>query len=160
MAQPQDDITIEIARAEDRDVLIAMFLKLLQYLDQYQHDMLPTQENAEWMVDTLILPGALRGEGVLIAWQNKEPIGAVFWPIQHLPYQSRCKTAYGYGTYVDSAYRTSGLSKKLRAEAVSVLKAHDVKKVVGMTNVDNTISYESGKKFGFKDFAIVTILDI
>jgi hypothetical protein len=77
-------IEIKIARPENRDVVVEMFLRLLQFLDQFDHDMIPLRENAEFMTDTVFMPAAERRDPILIAWDQKTPVGCLFWPVQVL----------------------------------------------------------------------------
>lgn len=146
-------LEIRPAQAVDRPVLIELFLNLLIYLDQYEHDILPIRENAEWFVDETFLPAAGRGEPVLIAWQDKKAVGALFWVIQDFPFQVRWKQAMGYGTYIDPDWRRQGVGKQLRQQGLKMLKELGVEVLLGMAHVDNRGGVESTIGKGFKHYA-------
>lgn len=160
MNSSQNSIEVRFALAEDRKVLIELYLKLLQHLNQFEHDVLPTLENAEWMVDVLFLPAATREEGIFIAWDQDKPVGAIFWAIQHMPYQMRFKTAYGYGTYVDPHYQSQKVGTLLRQKAIQSLKKLGVQKLLGMVHFTNELSLKASDKFGFKPHARLDLLDL
>ncbi|MBF0491372.1 MAG: GNAT family N-acetyltransferase [Deltaproteobacteria bacterium] len=160
MTSASTPIEVRFARAGDRQVLIELCLKLLQHLDQFEHDILPSLENAEWMVDVLFLPAATREEGILIAWDKDKAVGAIFWAIQNLPYQMRFKTAYGYGTYVDPNYQNQKVGTLLRQKAIQALKKLGVQKLLGMVHFANEISVKASDRLGFKPHARLDLLDL
>lgn len=141
-ADPKE-IEIRLARPEDREIVIDLFFKLLVYLDQFEHDMLPTRENAEFVVDNFLMPAAARGEPILIAWDEAKPVGGVFWVIQDLPYKSRWKMAFGYGTYVEEEYRSQKLGTKIRRMGFEILKEKGVDRLTGMVLLKNRLSVEN-----------------
>lgn len=136
-------INIRLVTPEDRETLVMLFFQMLQYLDQFDHDMLPTRENAEYMVDTFLMPAAERGEPVLIAWEGEKPVGGLFWIVQDLPYQSRWKMAYGYGTFLEEGYRDQGLGKKMRERGYTILKEKGVERITGMVLLKNELSVQN-----------------
>jgi GNAT superfamily N-acetyltransferase len=137
-----------------------MFYRLLFFLDTFDHDMLPTRNNAALLVDSLFLPAAEKGEAILIAWDDVTPVGAIFWPIQHHAYQSRWITAFGYGTYIDKAYRSRKVGTLLRNEAVRILKEKGVQKLLGVVLFKNEISVKASDRYGFVPYARLDLLDI
>lgn len=153
-------IEIRIASRGDREVLIKMFLNLLKFLDPFDHDMMPTRSNAEWITDTLFLPSAERGEPILIAWDGSKAVGALFWLIQDFPYKARWRHATEYGIYVEEAYRGQKLGTQLREKGVKILRGKGVQKLFGMVNLKNEASLKASDKFGFRPFARLDILDI
>ena len=157
---PPDDVAIAVARPQDRNLLIKMVLKLLKHLDQFEHDMLPTVENAEWMVETLLMPSAARGEPILIAWKDDSALGMTAWPIQVLPYASRFTLAYGYGTYVEPGYRREGVATRLRQVAMRLLKDKGIERVMIAVALRNTPSLASCEALGALPFARVDMLSI
>ncbi len=154
------NIEVRPASAADRDVLVRMFLNLLKFLDQFENDVLPTEGNAELMVDTVFLPAAERGEPVLIAWEGDKPVGAIFWILQQLPYRSRWKTAYGWGTYLEEGYREKKIGTMLRDRAKKILKSKGVQKLMGMVILKNKASVKASDSYGFVPFARIDYLDI
>lgn len=136
-------IEIRPAGSEDRETIVTLFHKLLQHLDQYDHDMLPTRENAEWVADTLLMPAAARGEPVLIAWKGDVPIGGLFWTIQDMPYQTRWKLSYGYGTFIEEGYRSQHIGTLLRQTGFKMLKERGVERSVAMVLLKNKVSDEN-----------------
>jgi len=141
-------IDIRPAKPEDRETLVMLFFQMLHYLEPFDHDMLPTRENAEYMVDTFLMPAAERGEPVLIAWENEKPVGGLFWVIQQLPYQSRWKMAYGYGTFLEEGYRAHGLGKKMREVGYAILKDKGIERITGMVLLKNKLSLENCEYMG------------
>jgi GNAT superfamily N-acetyltransferase len=139
---------IRQASAKDRDVLIDLFLKYLKFLDQFEHDLLPTRKNAEVMIDTVFLPAAKRGEPILIAWNGDEPIGVTFWVVQNLPYELRWKVAVGYGTYIEPKYRSKKLGTQLRKRGIEILKSLGVQRLLGAVHLKNTISVKANSGLG------------
>lgn len=137
-----------------------MFLNLLKFLDQFDNDMLPTLPNAEFVADNIFMPAALRGEPILIAWEGKKPVGALFWPVQQLPYEARWKTALGWGTYLEEGYRGLKIGTGLRKRGVKLLKTQGVQKLLGMPILKNLVSVKASDRFGFVPFARVDTLDI
>lgn len=154
------NVEISLARPEDRDVVISLFLELLQFLDSFDNDMLPTLTNAELMADQVFMPAAAAGEPVLIAWEGKKPIGAVFWVLQKLPYQARWITAYGYGTYLKEGYRNQKLGTEIRNHALKILKAKGVQKLIGMVILKNKASLIASDRYGFVPFARIDFLEL
>ena len=136
----KSSIEIRIAGLEDRETVVNLFYKLLQYLDQFEHDMLPTRENAEWVTDALLMPAAVRGEPVLIAWKDSLPIGGLFWTIQDLPYQTRWKMSYGYGTFIEEGFRSQDIGSQLRQRGFQMLKEKGVERSVAMVLLKNKLS--------------------
>ena len=124
-------LQIKPASQEDRKYVVEAFLNLLEYLDEFGHDIPPYRENAEWLVDQVFLPAAARGEPVLLAWEGQTLVGALFWVIPAGPPRMRYKQAVGYGTYVDPDYRNRGVAKQLWAQGVELLRAQQVEILVG-----------------------------
>jgi GNAT superfamily N-acetyltransferase len=153
------EVAVKIARPEDREILIQMFFNLLKFLDPCEHDMLPTKENAEFMVDKFFVPAASRSEAILIAWDGSKPVGALFWPIQIPTYRSRWKTAYGYGTYLEEGYRGKRLSNALFQEAIKISKNKGVQRVIGTILEDNKRAQKVTEKLGFRCFGKMYYLD-
>lgn len=143
-------ITIRLATPEDRPHLVRLFLNYLHYIGEYGGDMLPTQENAEKLVDEVFLPAAARGEPILLAWAEgqAEPIAATFAVIQELPYKMRWRQAWGYGTYVDPDWRSRKVGTEIRRRAKEILKKKGVECVIGMAYEGNEIGLNSAEKDG------------
>lgn len=141
-------IEIRAAEASDRPILIEFYLKLLQSLERYDHDILPTQDNAVHLVDDTFLPAARRGEPILIAWQGEQAVGAIFWVIQDSPLQLRWKQAVGYGTYVAPEWRRQKIGYRLRQAGFKVLKAKGVQVLFGVANAGNKGGLESTRHKG------------
>ncbi|GEM_PF-5176649 len=158
--QSSPKIEIRIATLEDREILVKLYLNLLKFLDQFEHDMLPTRENAEWITDATFLPAAMRGEAILIAWEGDKPIAGLFWPVQIIPYQCRWKMAFGYGIYIEESHRGKNLSTLLRKKAVEILKSKEVQKLIAMRHFKNKTSLAMSDRFGVIPFARVDLLDI
>lgn len=146
-------IDIRIAGPDDRETVIALFLKFLEYLEKFEHDMLPTRDNAEWITDSLLMPAAEAGEPVLIAWDGEKPVGGMFWIIQHLPYKCRWKTAHGYGTFLEEKYRSQGLGTRMREMGNAILKEKGVERAVGMVLLKNKLSVENCDHMGAIPYA-------
>lgn len=153
MKKNHSPIEIRIAGLGDRETVVDLFLKFLYYMDQFEHDMLPTRENAVFFADTYLMPAAARGEPVLIAWKEGRPIGGMFWVIQPLLYQGRWKMAYGYGTYIDEKYRSQGLGTEMRKKGFEILKALGVKRATGMVLFKNKLSVENCDHMGAIPYA-------
>ena len=151
-------IVIKIARPKDRTILIRMFHHLLNFLDRFEHDMVPTKKNAEFMTDTFFMPAAARQEAILIAWDGSKPIGALFWPIQHHTYQMRWVTAYGYGTYLEEGYRGKKISRLLFQEAIKISKEKGVQRIIGFTLLENKRAQKVTEKTGFQCFGKMVFL--
>ncbi len=151
---------ITIAQPKDREIVIEMYLKLLLYVDQFDNDILPIRENAEFMTDTFFMPAAARGEPVLIAWDGTKPVGALFWPVQQLPYKTRWTAAYGYGTYIEDGYRGKKVGTLLREKGIRTLHEKGIQKLVGMVHYKNEISIKASDKMGWTPFARVELSDI
>lgn len=149
----KNDIEIRIAKPEERETVITVFLKFLQYMDQFEHDMLPTRENAVFFTDTYLMPAAARGEPVLIAWKEGQAIGGMFWVVQPLLYQSRWKMAYGYGTYINEEYRSQGLGTEMRKKGFEILKALGVERATGMVLFKNKLSVANCDHMGAMPYA-------
>ena len=160
-SHPKNPIEIRYAQPKDRDVLAELFLKLLQFLDQFEHDMLPTLENAQKMTDQVFMPAATRREPILIAWDEEKPVGAIFWPIQNIPYSTRWKTAFGYGTYLDKEYRNKKLGTEMKRRAIEILKLLGVQKLLGTVLLKNEIAVKfCDHQDDYVPFARVDILHI
>ena len=153
-------IEIKIASPEDQEIVAEMFLHLLEFLDQFEHDMLPTRGNAEFITHTVFMPAAARGEPILIAWDQNKPIGGIFWPVHQLPYEARWKMAYGYGTYLKEGYRNQKLGTQLRHRALKILRSLNVQRLMGMVHTKNKISLKASQGFGFVPFARLDLLNI
>src|SRR5262245_19265596 len=125
------ELLIHKATADNRGVLIHCYLELLKDLDRFGFDMLPTRENAETMVDTVFLPSARNGDPILLAEKNGQTLGAIFWATLILPYASRWKAAFGYGTWVKKEFRRHGIATALRNEACRRLRTRGVQVVLG-----------------------------
>lgn len=151
---------IRIARPEDRSTVVDLFLKLLRFLDQFEHDMLPTQENADTMADLILMPAAKEGDPILIAWDGAQPAGALFWAVQKLPYAARWTTAYGYGTYIEEAYRSQRLGTLLRTQGIKILKDKKIQRLMTMVLLKNEISVKASDKMGWEPFARIELTDI
>ena len=76
----QANISVKIARPQDKKILVDLFFDLLKHLDSMENDMLPTRKNAEFMVNHLLMPAALRKEAILIAWDGSNPVGVLYQP--------------------------------------------------------------------------------
>lgn len=160
MNEKKTNIEVKIASPHDREVIVQMYLKLLHFLARFEHDMLPTQKNAEWITDSIFMPAAQKGEPILIAWDDEKPVGGIFWPIHQVPYDTRWKMAYGYGTYLDETYRSQKLGTILRNSAMEILKSKGVEKLVGMVILKNEVSVKASDRYGFQPFARLDFLDI
>ncbi len=154
------EIEIRIAGPEDREIVAALFLKLINYLDPFGHDMLPTRKNATYMTDTLLMPAAERGEPVLIAWAGDKPIGAVFWVIQRPPYECRWSFAVGYGTFIEEGYRSKRIGTRLRRRGFEILKEKGVEKLLASVLLKNTLSVENCDRTGAKPLARIDLFDV
>lgn len=142
-------VEIKIARPEDRDIIKGMFLNLLQFLDQFDHDMLPTEKNAAHMTDKVFMPAAARGEPILIAWDQGNPVGGLFWAVNlTLPYESRWKSAYGYGTYLKEGYRSKKIGTEMREMGFKILKEKGVEKLYGTVLFKNQVSVKANDRLG------------
>ncbi len=155
-----ENIEIRPVLPEDRDTVAFLFMKLLNHLDQFESDMLPTQKNVDYMTDKVFMPAAARGEPVLIAWHGKRPVGAIFWIIPPLHYESRWKYAYGYGTFIEDEYRMKKIGTLLREAGLALLKKKQVKKLMGFVQLTNTISMKANDRLGSIPYARVDLLDI
>lgn len=154
------NITVTRVTKQDRDVVFYMFWQLLKSLDQYENDMLPTMENAAYMVDQVLMPAAMREEAVLLAWDNENPVGGIFWCIQAMPYTTRWKIAMGYGTYIEKEYRGQRVSSLLRNTAIKILQEFGVEKVIGMPHLKNEQSIKTWQHCGAQPYARIDLLDI
>lgn len=151
---------IRPAVPSDRDVLSELFLSLLRHLDQFEYDILPTRENAGYFVDQVFLPAAERGEAILLACHDEQPIGAIFCVIQTAPFELRWKQALGYGVYVEPAWRGRGLGHRLRQEAVTLLKAQGVQVLFEMAQLDNKAGLASISGEGSRPYAQMMRFDL
>lgn len=155
------EIQCEIASAEDREILVEMYLGLLQHLDQFDHEMLPTRANAEIMVDTVFLPAAEKGEPVMIAWDDGKPVGAIFWVIQSSPIlQMRYIFGVGHGTYLLEEYRNKKLGGLLRNKATQILKEKGAQRLLTMPHLKNEISLKASARQGYIPFMRIDIFDL
>lgn len=154
------DIEVKPATPEDRPMLIEFYFKLLKFLEQFEHDILPTPKNVEYIIDNIVLPGIQNKDPVLIAWHKNTPIGVLFWVTQNSPFEMRWRMALGYGTYIDDKYRHKSVGSLLRKEGIRILRAKGIQKLVGMPHFANKVSLEASNKLGFKPYMRMDHLDI
>lgn len=154
------DILVKPASIGDRSILIDMHLKLLKFLEQFDHDALPTQKNVEYIIDNIIIPAIQNCDPILIAWHKDKPVGAIFWVILNSPLELKWKMAMGYGTYIEQAYRHQSVGSLLRKEGIRILKEKGVQKLIGMPHFANKVSLEASNKLGFKPYMRLDHLDI
>ncbi len=141
-------LQIRLITENDRKWLRDAFLNLLEYLDEFGHDIPPCQENADWFVDEVFLPAALRQEPVLMACHEGKPVGALFWCIPTGTPPVRVKQAVGYGTYVDPDWRRQGIGEALWAKGLAMLSALEVDELIGVTYEDNQPAMNFIKRSG------------
>jgi len=147
-------MTITPATRADRETLIALYLALLEHLEQFGCDTPPTLAAAQYMVEGMFLPAVDRGDPVLIARTEDsrlegEPVGAVFWCRAPAMPGMRA-TAVGYGTYVIPACRRTGVGRALRDHAIARLREQGVRRIVGMALNGNAAAHASLRAFGMK----------
>jgi len=144
------NVEIKLAQSEyDRKIIKDLYLSFLRHLDQYDFEILPTKENANFIVESYLWPAAKAGDPILIAWENSQPVGVIFWAQNKEMPKTRHKLALEYGIYVDPLYRKKGIGKKLREKAKQIIKDKGVKQVVGTVSNKNKASLISQEKAGF-----------
>ena len=154
-------VEYKIASSEDREILVEMYLALLQHLDQFDHDLLPSRVNAEVMVDTVFIPAAGKGEPVMIAWDQGRPVGAIFWVVQEPPIlQMRYVFAIGHGTYLLEEYRNKKVGGALRNLATQILKEKGAQRLLTMPHLKNEISLKASARQGYIPHMRIDILDL
>lgn len=145
---------------KDRDTLVAYFLDHLKgsKMATFEQNL----KNARAYYDKILAPAIKRGDPVLIAYYGftDNAIGAIYWTTDQPPFKYTKRLATCHGICVSEDYRGQGVSNRLRAAAVKILKEKGVEELVGMVEEDNEAAYGSMLKFGYKKSAIVMTLDI
>jgi GNAT superfamily N-acetyltransferase len=146
---------IRPATTDDGSDLILLFWKMLEELDQFGHDMLPTADNA-WRFCTEVLAPGLVDKTVIVADAGEpELAGALFWTLSDSGYETRYKAAVGYGTYVKPDWRGQGLATQMRQIGICRLKQLGVERLYGTVLMGNVAGRASAARFNPVDIAIV-----
>lgn len=140
---------VRLAIAADRDWLREAYLDLLRYLDSQGYLILPTEANADWMIDDVFLPAIEERLGVFVGCdENSHPVAALFWIVDRQPVEARFPTATSYGQWVSPEYRGQGLIAKMVGPAVDWLKRVGVRQVHDMVHTPEAA--EAAKSCGFE----------
>jgi len=152
MPNTLSDIFIRLAKPEDKAILVNLYFKLLEEMDPFDYEILPTLENAEFMVQQVILPGLLKGDAVLIAFYQGQAVGLVAWNSLVTPLKLRVSQAVEQAIYVSPSCRGLKLSSHLREKAKEFMQ-NKVQTVVTSPIQKNTKALKNNKQFGFKSYS-------
>lgn len=141
------NLGIRAAVASDRDWLENAFLGMLRYLDEQEFNILPTEENAAFMVDHVFMPAIIEGRGVFIGTDGQEPIAALFWIIDQSDFEMRVATATSFGQWVEKKYRGQGIVPEMAKHVSEFLKSNGVEQIFDMVHTDEAA--EASKQCGF-----------
>lgn len=140
---------VRLAIAADRDWLRDAYLDLLRFLDGQDYLMLPTEANADWMVDEVFVPAIEEKRGVFMGCdEHSRPVAALFWVIDRQLVEVRFPTATSYGQWVDPAHRGQGIVPKMARSASDWLKAAGVRQVHDMVHTPD--AEQAAKACGFE----------
>lgn len=140
-------IAVRVATISDVEFLKATYLLMLQELQQYGHDVLPTAKNAEAFTGVFVRPsldGEQKTSAILIAEDNGVPVGVIYWVGNNGIFDIGPQ-AFGHGTYVFPNWRLRHVASGLRKAASARLKALGFEKIVGTISVKNLPSFRALK---------------
>lgn len=124
------------ATEDDRDWLFNAYLDMLRYLDGQEYLILPTAENANFMVDDVFMPALRDGRGPLIAEAGGERVAVLFWISDLQMVDARYATATSYGQWVRPDYRGGGIVSKMIEAIIPRLKAAGIERVLDMVHTE------------------------
>lgn len=151
---------IRLATAEDRPTLIALQLAFLHTLTKFDFEILPTEGNAERIVDAVFLPAAEQhSDPILIAFEEEEPVAALFWVCDRNGLETRHRTAHEHG-----AIALEGAPKNavdlLRRVAAEVLREAGVTHVISVVPSKSKVQLKLARAAGFAPLSVIGRLDL
>lgn len=140
-----------LASVADMEVVIEAFAAYLIAVDNFGHDVLPTEDNARTYWRDVFAPAINENRSyVILAEQEGQIIGALFWVIPCKFVELREPSAVDIGAWVDVDHRCNGVATSMRNFAVELLLERGIKTVVSTILKDNVAGLESYKKVGGK----------
>lgn len=132
---------IRHAAPRDRDWLRAAYLDMLTWLEGQGYLILPTEENADWMVDEVFLPAIREDRGVFVGCdEGGNPIAALFWVVDVPLVEVRVPTATSYGQWVSAAHRGQGVIPEMVRVVASRLKDAGIERVLDMAHTGEAVA--------------------
>lgn len=144
--------SITPATLGDRETVISLYLELLQEMDRFGMDVLPTQENAEKYFDLFFKDGIEANDPILLLRVDGDAVGGIFWPEQRSPFAMRKRVAMGFGVYVREEFQRNGYASKLRKEAKGILRDKGIDFVHGACLFGNAAGRLSAFRDGGREF--------
>lgn len=145
---------LSIEEPREYEHLVEAYWAFLRDMGE-NHDLAPTLENAQYIVQHNLIPAAERGEPVLIAYLGETIIGATFTTLPPPELEFRRKFAFGHGTWVTEYFRRRGVAAALM-EAVRVrLCELGVEVQRGQAALTNRVSLKTFERLGFVPYALV-----
>lgn len=135
-------MNIRQAKVEDKEIVTSSFLKLVQYLQDFDYEVLPTPENAEIAWDLIFEPSIEEGYPILIAESEGEPVsrGVLFWSKCSTPFELRHETIYSFGLWMDPGLRNGFGAIEMIKRGKEIAKEIGVEEVRCMAHKRNSSS--------------------
>lgn len=151
--------SIRPADTADRDLLVAAYLEMLQWLDGQDYHILPTEQNAVTVVDDVFIPAIEeRRSGIRIVEIEGQPAGFLFWVIESLPLQVRRLSATSYGQWVRPEFRGREIVSRMVYSVAANFRNLGVGQVLDMVHVPE--AQPAASAAGFRANPKIVVLEL
>lgn len=152
-------IMIRHASPRDRDWLREAYLDMLTWLEGQDYLILPTEKNADWMIEEVFLPAIREDRGVFVGCdEGGNPIAALFWVVDVPLVEVRVPTATSYGQWVNASHRGQGVIPEMVRVVASRLKDAGISQVFDMVHTPEAKAV--AEKCGFEILSNVVTVKI
>lgn len=155
-----DKCKVRYASITDLDAMKVAYFNILKFLDGQNFDILPTEENANWVVDNIFAPAIMDGRSEMLVVEDEGgvPISYLFWIIDQPIVKMRHKVVTSYGQWVEPDRRGNQLVGKMVGVAKDNLKKANVHHVFDMCHTPECVPVVLS--YGFKINKKIVILEV
>lgn len=155
------DCKYRLATPADELHILTAFSKMLRELEQYGHDILPTDENVDFFTARIFLPALSDNKhGIVLAFNGDECIGAILSTPEKTPVHTTPNRCVCYGEWVHPDWRRNGIGVKLQQVSYARLKELGFTSLVSNVLKMNVSGLRSHLKAGAEIIGYVTQVDL
>ena len=157
MTTDTSQLVFDLATLEDELAIKEMMLSMLLDLEEFRHDVKPTDRNVDVYWDVVFKTAILNEKHAIILVRDEgRPIAGIIVIPERSVIEMRETRAVNYGIWVDPHYRRKGVATALQEMAHRLMKNAGITCVVSTVMYTNTGGIQACRAVGGNPIAYMT----